>query len=86
MSAVARRPSLRLARRAQPCPADRALVAPDGAATVIILLMLIVVVGDVLVGGLRVVSWEFISAAPREGMTKGGIFPAILGPSPSLFS
>ena len=58
---------------------DRALVALTATATVIILLMLIVVVGDVLVGGLRVVSWEFISAAPREGMTKGGIFPAIFG-------
>jgi phosphate transport system permease protein len=58
---------------------DRALVGLTAAATVIILLMLFVVVGDVVIGGSRVISWEFISSAPREGMTKGGIFPAIFG-------
>src|SRR6185295_7700185 len=30
-------------------------------------------------GGVKVLSWEFVSAAPREGMTAGGIFPAIFG-------
>ncbi len=28
--------------------------------------------------GLGVISWEFLTAAPREGMTAGGIFPAIV--------
>ena len=33
-----------------------------------------------LVGkGLPAISWEFLSAAPRESMTAGGIFPAIVG-------
>jgi len=41
--------------------------------------MLGVVLGDVIVGGWGILSWEFISAAPRDGMTKGGIFPAIFG-------
>jgi phosphate transport system permease protein len=26
-----------------------------------------------------VISWEFLSEAPRKGMTEGGIFPAIMG-------
>ena len=29
--------------------------------------------------GARVISWEFLTQPPREGMTQGGIFPAILG-------
>jgi phosphate transport system permease protein len=29
--------------------------------------------------GGQVLSWEFLSQFPREGMTKGGIFPAIVG-------
>jgi len=29
--------------------------------------------------GLGVISWEFLTAAPRDGMTAGGIFPALVG-------
>jgi len=29
--------------------------------------------------GARVINWEFLTQSPREGMTEGGIFPAILG-------
>lgn len=29
--------------------------------------------------GIGVVSWEFITEMPQDGMTKGGIFPAIMG-------
>lgn len=29
--------------------------------------------------GLKVISWEFLTQAPRAGMTKGGIAPAIVG-------
>ncbi len=29
--------------------------------------------------GYKVISWEFLSQAPRRGMTEGGIFPAIVG-------
>ncbi len=48
-------------------------------ATAIILLMLAIILVDIAMGGLKVVSWEFISAAPRNGMTAGGIFPALFG-------
>lgn len=50
-----------------------------GGACLVILAMLVVVVGDVIAGGAKVLSWELVSEAPREGMTKGGIFPAIFG-------
>jgi phosphate transport system permease protein len=58
---------------------DGTLIGLTTLATVIVLAMLLIVVGDVIVGGWGVISWEFISAAPRDGMTKGGIFPAIFG-------
>src|SRR5687768_17233615 len=31
--------------------------------------------------GAQVVSWDFLTKAPVEGMTEGGIFPAIFGTS-----
>ncbi|MEM2875242.1 MAG: phosphate ABC transporter permease PstA [Candidatus Hadarchaeales archaeon] len=33
----------------------------------------------IVVNGAGVMSWEFLTEYPREGMTKGGIFPAIVG-------
>ncbi len=58
---------------------DRALATMCVAATGIVLLMLLVVVGDVVRGGAGTLSWEFVSQPPRDGMTAGGIFPAIFG-------
>jgi phosphate transport system permease protein len=58
---------------------DRVLVALTLGATATILLMLVIVVGDVVLGGLRTVTWEFLTQAPRNGMMNGGIFPAIFG-------
>lgn len=40
---------------------------------------LFIIVGFVLYHGLPALSWEFISAFPRDSMTKGGILPCILG-------
>jgi phosphate transport system permease protein len=42
-------------------------------------LALLVICGFLLVGGLPAISWEFLTQAPRNMMTEGGIFPAILG-------
>ncbi len=42
-------------------------------------LMFIIVCGFLLVMGLPAISWEFLAAMPRDSMTAGGIFPAILG-------
>lgn len=34
---------------------------------------------DILSKGSAVINWEFITAAPRSGMTEGGIYPALIG-------
>jgi phosphate transport system permease protein len=79
VSAASRRPSAPAIVAARGHGGDRMLFGLTTFATVLILAMLVVIVGDVVIGGARVFSWEFLSAAPREGMTKGGIFPAIFG-------
>jgi len=48
-------------------------------ATLIIFAILFVIIGNVVLHGHKIISWEFITKAPREGMTAGGIFPAIFG-------
>jgi phosphate transport system permease protein len=51
----------------------------SGLAAALIVLMVIVILGDVVLNGWATVTWEFLAGLPREGMTKGGIFPAIYG-------
>lgn len=41
--------------------------------------ILVLILGFIIIKGIGVINWEFISTAPEEGMTKGGIFPAIVG-------
>ncbi len=41
--------------------------------------MFVFVCGFLIVQGLPAISWEFLTAMPRDSMTAGGIFPAILG-------
>lgn len=48
-------------------------------AAVLVLLFLGVIIWDIFSKGAGVISWQFLTQAPREGMTEGGIFPAILG-------
>lgn len=33
----------------------------------------------ITVRGIKIISWEFLTQAPREAMTKGGVAPAIIG-------
>lgn len=42
-------------------------------------LLLLCILGFIIYNGLSVLSWEFLTEAPREGMTDGGIYPAIIG-------
>jgi phosphate transport system permease protein len=58
---------------------DLLLRVTTGAAAAIIVAMLAVLLVDVLREGAGVISWEFVSSSPRDGMTAGGIFPAIVG-------
>jgi phosphate transport system permease protein len=50
-----------------------------GIITVIVVAFLFVILGFIVIKGFRVISWEFLTAMPKEGMTGGGIFPAIIG-------
>jgi phosphate transport system permease protein len=45
----------------------------------LIVLFLLIILGNIILHGWQSVTWEFLSSAPREGMTEGGIFPAIYG-------
>ncbi len=58
---------------------DRTFVALTLLATVIIVAMLGIILGNIVYEGTERLSWEFLSAAPRDGMRAGGIFPAIYG-------
>jgi len=41
--------------------------------------ILVWMLGFIVWNGAGVINWEFLSAAPTDGMTGGGIFPAIVG-------
>ena len=58
---------------------DLALVVATGSATLLVLGVLAIIVIDVVRGGSQRFSWTFLSSAPTEGMTAGGVFPAIFG-------
>lgn len=44
-----------------------------------VLFILFFILYDITTKGIGVISWEFLTQAPRKGMTEGGIFPAIFG-------
>ncbi len=48
-------------------------------AMVIVVAILGVILFDIVTKGYGVISWEFLTSAPRNRMTEGGIFPAIVG-------
>lgn len=58
---------------------DLALATASAAAILMVLLILVVILGDVVIHGASRLSWRFFFTAPEQGMTEGGIFPAIFG-------
>ena len=44
-----------------------------------IVAMLLLILGFIVYHGIGAISWEFLTSYPTDGMTKGGIFPAIVG-------
>ncbi|HBR10209.1 TPA: phosphate ABC transporter permease PtsA [Candidatus Acetothermia bacterium] len=48
-------------------------------ATFLILAIMVGIISFVASQGIGAISWEFLTAFPRSGMTEGGIFPAIVG-------
>lgn len=59
--------------------ADFVLSAACVVATAAIVAMLLVVLGNIAWHGASRFSWEFLSQSPTQGMTAGGVFPAIFG-------
>ncbi|MEA5261038.1 phosphate ABC transporter permease PstA [Arcicella aquatica] len=47
--------------------------------TLVVCLILGIILWDIFSKGFSSISWQFISQLPTEGMTKGGILPAIVG-------
>ena len=47
--------------------------------TLIVVGILVWILGFIAYHGIQVLSWDFLTKMPEEGMTKGGIFPAIVG-------
>jgi phosphate transport system permease protein len=41
--------------------------------------VLLIILGLIIYRGIGTISWDFLSQAPEQGMTKGGIYPAIIG-------
>ena len=70
--------------RARKSSVDRKLVQRAGFTairliTLITILPILGIVGYIIMQGAPAISWEFLSAMPREGMRLGGILPAIIG-------
>ena len=47
--------------------------------SLLIVLVLFAILGFIIIKGAGVISWDFLTKAPENGMTSGGIFPAIVG-------
>ncbi|MFA4852266.1 MAG: phosphate ABC transporter permease PstA [Bacteroidales bacterium] len=41
--------------------------------------VLLVILSFIFIKGIGVISWDFLTESPTEGMTSGGIYPAIIG-------
>lgn len=55
-----------------------AVAVITGAAALVVIPIVLVIL-YIVVQGIGALSWEFMTARPRNGMTEGGIMPAILG-------
>ena len=58
---------------------EKAVVGITQIAVFLIIAILVVILGIIIYQGREKFSWEFISSFPTDGMTKGGIFPALIG-------
>jgi phosphate transport system permease protein len=50
-----------------------------GAMTILLIIPVLIILVTLITKGGGVLSWEFLFAFPRDGMTAGGIFPALVG-------
>jgi phosphate transport system permease protein len=47
--------------------------------TVILIIPVLIILGTLIVKGGPIISWDFLFTNPTDGMTAGGIFPALIG-------
>jgi len=47
--------------------------------SLMVVAILFMILGFIMVKGIGVINWEFLSTMPKDGMTGGGIYPAIIG-------
>lgn len=59
--------------------AQRVAFGVFGGMTILVVLVLFGILGYIFVKGAPAISWDFLSQNPEDGMTKGGIYPAIIG-------
>lgn len=57
----------------------KAAVVVSGLATLLIIAVLFYMLTEIIINGKNYLTWEFLTQSPTEGMTAGGIFPAIVG-------
>lgn len=55
------------------------LIGISQLAVILIIAILFIILGIIVYEGRSKFSWEFISSFPSNGMTEGGIFPALIG-------
>lgn len=47
--------------------------------SMLVVAILFVILGFIIIKGIGVINWEFLTTMPTDGMTGGGIYPAIIG-------
>lgn len=57
----------------------RLIALVTGGSAVLTVATVFAIIGIIAWGGIPSLSWDFIFGAPEQGMTEGGIFPAIVG-------
>lgn len=50
-----------------------------GISVLVIVFIIVSILAIIIIGGWSNLNWKFLSEFPKDGMTKGGIFPAIVG-------
>ena len=58
---------------------DTIIESITGLSVIVIIFIIVSILAITIIGGWPNLNWRFLSEFPKDGMTKGGIFPAIVG-------
>jgi phosphate transport system permease protein len=58
---------------------DTIIESITGLSVMVIVFIIVSILAITIVGGWPNLNWKFLAEFPKDGMTKGGIFPAIIG-------